>query len=686
MADTFSGGPAKPARHGTRGKSGDRSRAFGRNAAAQEGPASGRRASAPSARQGGKPFGRQDGRPLDRQSGKPFGKQAEKHARQGQGEREPSFRPVQELFPAFSRDLAQLLDQPLLRALRKAWPLARAHQASLARDIAELSGILTTSRIDLRKPYWAKPSLTSAYLYYFLPWNLVRLCRLFGGMRLPEPAGDRPPILVDLGSGPLTVPLALWLAKPSWRSLPLEIIAVDCAGRPPRLGAAVLEALAEAAGAAPREGRTVQSPLAMASRRLKPLLAGTAPFLITAANVLNELPPERRERFSAVDEGGGMDGEGPAPADSQLAGMASEGSLSSLLSSLLPLLRTRRTQASPRLIFIEPGTRLGGSTLMELRALALDEGLLPLAPCPHGLACPLRRGDADAEWQEGPRMASRLAGRTWCHFTFDTQGAPAWLAKLSVEAGLDKDSLSLACLDLAVPAFAMDAVEDRLDAEEDSLDAEEDSLDAEEDAGESGISDAEPSSAKISANAQPAGTGDTGETGKADRPAPSARQDGAEAPCGDPSLLQARIVSQPFRVPGLRGLARYACTARGLVLIEDASACPSGSLVCLPEGALDSARRDARSGAIIVAKDGRQGRQPASEAGSNAVGLPRPRPAEALRPADAPAGHAAPKRGRGFTAQGQGRGPEDHRGTGAREGHQRHDGQSRRGRGDGRGR
>ncbi|MCR5259683.1 MAG: hypothetical protein K6E40_16210, partial [Desulfovibrio sp.] len=101
---------------------------------------------------------------------------------------------------------------------------------------------------------------------------------------------------------------------------------------------------------------------------------------------------------------------------------------------------------------------------------------------------------------------------------------------------------------------------------------------------------------------------------------------------------------------------------------------------------LDSARRDARSGAIIVAKDGRQGRQPASEAGSNAVGLPRPRPAEALRPADAPAGHAAPKRGRGFTAQGQGRGPEDHRGTGAREGHQRHDGQSRRGRGDGRGR
>ncbi|MBQ2515981.1 MAG: hypothetical protein II543_01815, partial [Desulfovibrio sp.] len=473
-----------------------------------------------------------------------------------------------------------------------------------------------------------------------------------------------------------------------------EIIAVDCAGRPPRLGAAVLEALAEAAGVAPWKVRTVQSPLAMASRRLKPLLAGTAPFLITAANVLNELPPERRERFSAADEGGGMDGESPAPADSQLAGMASEGSLSNLLSSLLPLLRARRGQTPPRLLFIEPGTRLGGSTLMELRALALDEGLLPLAPCPHGLACPLRREDADAEWQEGPRMASRLAGRTWCHFTFDTQGAPAWLAKLSVEAGLDKDSLSLACLDLAVPAFAMDAEEDRLDAEEDSLDAE-------EDAGESGISDAEPSSAKISADAQSAGTGDAGETGKADRPAPSARQDGAEAPCDAPSLLQARIVSQPFRVPGLRGLARYACTARGLVLIEDASACPSGSLVCLPEGALDSARRDAKSGAAVIAS-ARTGGRPVPEEAAEASCEPCLASAAAT-----PSGHAQPRRGQAqgrprvqsgdrsgggrndASRQGQRHAPEDqggqrghgdHDGKGGHAGHRSHAGQSRHGR------
>ena len=451
MADSFSGRPdrqGRPAKHG---------KPFGR-----QGPSSGRQGGeALERRKEGRPAGHPGGHPAGHSGGKPFGKRGgpDQADLARQAEQTHSFRPGQELFPAFSRELSLLLDQPLLRALRKAWPLSRAHQASLPWDIAELSEILTSSRADLRSPYWAKPSLTSAYLYYFLPWNLVRLCRLFAGMRLPEPAADRPQILVDLGSGPLTVPLALWLARPSWRKIPLEVAAVDCAGRPPRLGAAVLEALAGEAGEKPWKVRAVQAPLAMAARRLKPLLAGASPFLITAANVLNELPPERRGcggldgGVEWQDDPGGMQGmdEAGVRAASQLEGMASEGSLSSLLSSLMPLLRARRGQTPPRLLFIEPGTRLGGSTLMELRALALDEGLLPAAPCPHGFACPLRR-DAGDEWQDGPRLASRLAGRTWCHFTFGAQGAPAWLARLSADAGLGKDSLSLACLDLAVPA------------------------------------------------------------------------------------------------------------------------------------------------------------------------------------------------------------------------------------------
>ena len=658
MADTFSG---RPARHGRPGSAG--SKAGGKDSKTSR-----------------------DGK--DSRDKRPFARQA---GRQGRQERRPSctpaFRPGQELFPGFSRDLAQLLDQPLLRALRKAWPLSRAHHASLAQDIAELSGILTSSRADLRRPYWAKPNLTSAYLYYFLPWNLVRLCRLFGGLRLPEPAGDRPSILVDLGSGPLTVPLALWLAKPGWRRLPLEVVAVDCAGRPPRLGQAVLEALAEEAGTAPWKVRCVQSPLAMAARRLKPLLAGAVPFLITAANVLNELPPERRGRFEGYGDGpgdrtgmDGMDGEDGSLAVSQLAGMASEGSLSNLLSSLLPLLRARRGQTPPRLLFIEPGTRLGGSTLMELRALALDEGLLPLAPCPHGLACPLRRDDAEEDWLDGPRMASRLAGRTWCHFTFDAQGAPAWLAKLSVEAGLDKDSLSLACLDLAVPAAELE------DCEAPDADGGLDGSDVPK-------ADAPEATSASSAPGNADAAGEQATDGAAEGTAAS--------PAGDASLLQARIVSQPFRVPGLRGLARYACTARGLALLEDAGGCPSGSLVGLPAGAFDGARRDAKSGAAVIAS-ARTGGRPVPEEAAEASCEPCLASAAAT-----PSGHAQPRRGQAqgrprvqsgdrsgggrndASRQGQRHAPEDqggqrghgdHDGKGGHAGHRSHAGQSRHGR------
>ena len=164
----------------------------------------------------------------------------------------------------------------------------------------------------------------------------------------------------------------------------------------------------------------------------------------------------------------------------------------------------------PALLFVEPGTRLGGNTIMRLRALALEGGLAALAPCPHNAACPLLSGQG---------------GRTWCHFTFDSRDAPDWLLRLSTEAGLPKSGLSLAPLLLGP------------DAE----------------------------------NAHVAGQG----TG-----------------------LPARVLSAPFPVPGLAGRGRYACTAQGLALLEDAEALASGGL--LPVRLNPDAPRDAKSRARIV--------------------------------------------------------------------------------------
>lgn len=281
-------------------------------------------------------------------------------------------------------------------AVARVWPLSSRHKASLPYDIRDLSEILTSERSHLASHYWDKPRFVSAYLYYFLPWNLIRLGRLIRGLSLPEPKG-RKAILMDCGSGPLTVPLALWLSKPQWRSLAVQVIALDAARQPLQLGVKLFGAMAEILKFPAWDLQTVTGSL-----QSLPAHASAAPWLITAANVLNELkqpiPQHGAEDSNRIEE---------------------------LLQSWESLWENGETE----LLFVEPGTRLGGKTIMNLRQAALELGLVPLAPCTHARACPLLG-----------------AGRTWCHFVFSAQDAPDWLKELSRKAGLFKTSLSLSVL------------------------------------------------------------------------------------------------------------------------------------------------------------------------------------------------------------------------------------------------
>ena len=312
------------------------------------------------------------------------------------------------LFPPLTHRISATLDQGFLRALRGVWPLNRAHRASLAADTAALSELLTVNRTEMRSPYWSSPAATSAYLYYFLPWNLIRLCRLFFGLELPAPRTDAPSLLLDLGSGPLTVPLALWLSHPEWRTRPIEVVAVDAAGRPPKLGRDILRLLCEDAGVEPWTVHVVQAPIAQAGHRAMEFVRkGASPWLLTAANVLNELPSSRKSRFS--EDGDDEDGE---------TASAGAGTLEGVLSSLTTFLDGCEGSRGARMLFIEPGTRLGGLTLMNLRAIAREEGLKVIAPCPHVFGCPLARPDEDEAlmnrfFQENPQVT--------CGITFNSK-------------------------------------------------------------------------------------------------------------------------------------------------------------------------------------------------------------------------------------------------------------------------
>ena len=454
----------------------------------------------------------------------------------------------------------------LPEVLARVWPLSAAHRRSLPDDVARLSRLLTTERAALDRPYWGTPAFVSAYLYYFLPWNLVRLTRLLATMPLPDPhlavAQGGKALLLDVGSGPLTLPLALWLARPQWRQAPIQVLALDNSSQPLELGHTLLKEMATLTYHQPWAVQTARAPLEHAARQAAPLLAGgqARPWLVSAANVLNELRFGKRggransldgyeDEMDAAGQMGVVDSynaDGQSTDPDERPDDCRQEKLVRFMDTLAPLFRTHGSAkgrseeqpAGPELLFVEPGTRLGGSTIMDLRQLSVDGGLTAVAPCPHQAACPL---------------LSRQGGRTWCHFTFDSEDAPHWLENLSADAGLAKSGLSLAPL-LLSPAAAPDA----------------------------------------SSGAEGQGRKTSG-------------------------AMQARVLTAPFAVPGLAGRGRYACAACGLLLLEDAEGLPSGSL--LEVQVTPDARRDGKSGARIVRRPG--GSAPAAAPSS---GFPASRP------------------------------------------------------------
>ncbi len=387
---------------------------------------------------------------------------------------------MQELFPPLPHHIRESL-QNFPRVLQAAMPMQAKHKVLLPDAIEELSTRLTSERGLLQQPYWSAPRFTSAYVWYFLPWNIIRLARLLHGLDLPEPTpmpikkgGPAVPrIFADMGSGPLSLPIALWLAKPAWRKIPLTVVCTDISPHPLGAGQRIFEELA---------GK--DSPWRIVTRRCH--LEGTAaeihktegiPWLITAANVCNELKGRHDQ--------------------------STEDRLEEVMGKLLSTINA----PDARLLFVEPGTRLGGKTIVTLREVAQSYDLMPLSPCAHAHECPLDET------------------RTWCHFTFDIQGAPHWLTDLSAKANLRKDALSL--------SFVL--LKSLRDAEENV----------------------------------------------------------------DTPLDEARIISAPFRVPGLAGFARYACAAQGLALLGKAQSLPSGALVRITPPTEDSAT-DKKSGAFIL--------------------------------------------------------------------------------------
>ena len=328
------------------------------------------------------------------------------------------------LFLPLPEETRRVLDR-LSGLVDEVFPLPGRFRAGLKRDVAELSRLLTSGREDRGVSYLGKPALLSAYLRYFLPWNIYRLCRLFTTLPLVLKSHDA---VNDFGAGPLTLAAALWISRPELRSVPLEFRCVDRTAAVLEAGKKFFAALsAETTGGSgncPWETRLIRGELWTKGARnfgsrqpggLSVEIRGKPAALSAAVNVYNEMFWD----FSPVDTEG-------------LRSFA--GNQARLLSSL--------TASSGSVLVVEPGIPRSGEFISLLRSSLIKEGRPPLSPCVHPGPCPLPGGRARAENDSSARNSPyRKAGgkAKWCHFAFDTEDAPKELHKLSAAAALPKE-------------------------------------------------------------------------------------------------------------------------------------------------------------------------------------------------------------------------------------------------------
>ena len=275
----------------------------------------------------------------------------------------------------------------------KAVPIPGRFRGALPSNVAELSRLLTGERGERSLSYLTRPNFLSAYLRYFLPWNLYRLCFLLPSLDIKLSPGDT---IVDLGSGPLTFVLALWICRPDLRKMPLEFHCID-------RSAAALEA-----------GKKIFSGLVNADSvwkiklikddidTRKPPSKGCNAKLVCAINLFNEIYEKLPHNNTA--------------------------GLQRMAANIANFLHGH-TAANGLILTVEPGVPQSGYFISFLRSAFLELNRQLLSPCLHTTACPMSGGK-----------------KRWCHFSFEVPEIPKELYRISAAAKLPKDRLVLSYL------------------------------------------------------------------------------------------------------------------------------------------------------------------------------------------------------------------------------------------------
>jgi len=306
---------------------------------------------------------------------------------------------------------------PLL--IEKTFPIPSRFKSSLPSDIAELSRLLTNKRGERSLSYLTRPNFLSAYLYYFLPWNLYRLCLLLPSINLNLSSGDS---ITDIGCGPLTFASALWISRPDLRKIPLEINCIDRSGPALEAGKKFFEALCNHSNAGENKDKPdnlwkinlLKQDIDFRKTKKPNNKNRKKPSLVCALNIFNEI----YDNISHNNTDGLR----------QIAQNAA-------------LFLHNEASEDGTILTVEPGVPQSGKFISMLRNELIKLNRLPLSPCTHAASCPYLPPPKTGHAQVTRGRNWIDTKKRWCHFSFETASAPAELHKLSKAAKLPKERL-----------------------------------------------------------------------------------------------------------------------------------------------------------------------------------------------------------------------------------------------------
>lgn len=266
-------------------------------------------------------------------------------------------------------------------------------RALLPFQIRELSHELTDERGDRRLGYMNQTTTLSAYTYYFMWWNIVRLTRLFSNLQKECFELEDNGICLDIGSGPLTVPIALLLSRPELREKKLTWYCIDLSATSLAEGENIFLTVAAKLKCEPWKIIRVKGEMGTSIKQ-------KASF-VTCANVFNEIVEDST-----------------MPPD-----FLAKKYCDKILSYINVKGDNDEKPSKKSVLVIEPGVPKAARFISLLRDSLIRKSFVPNSPCTHCGVCPM----------DGKK------GGKWCNYVFSTEDAPKSLKKLSEEADLPKE-------------------------------------------------------------------------------------------------------------------------------------------------------------------------------------------------------------------------------------------------------